>query len=202
MADTGMSDWSVFATGRYRFIALDVETANSDAASICQIGLAGVRFDGSIATWACYVDPRDRFSAFNTRLHGISAATVAGAVTFAPLLHRLSPLLSQVTVVQHSTFDRTAIHAACRSHQIGAPDWTWIDSVRVARAAWPEFKGAGGHGLGHMKTRLDLQFTHHDAGEDARAAAMVVLRAEALTGRSFTDLAAPAARRPALVRQA
>ncbi|RRH74709.1 exonuclease domain-containing protein [Falsigemmobacter faecalis] len=190
-----MSGFSAFSARSYRFIALDVETANSDCASICQIGLAGVGFDGSIATWVCYVDPRDYFSSFNTRLHGISAETVAGAATFAPLLHRLSPLLSQVTLVQHSNFDRGAIHAACRSNRIDAPDWSWIDSVRVARAAWPEFKGAGGHGLGHLKTQLNLQFNHHDAGEDARAAAMVVLKAEALTGRSFTELAAPASRK-------
>lgn len=190
-----MSGWTAFAAGSYRFIALDVETANSDAASICQIGLAGVGFDGRIATWAGYVDPRDHFSGFNTRLHGISAATVAGAETFAPLLRRLAPLLSRVTLVQHSNFDRGAIHAACRGHQIDPPEWTWIDSVRVARAAWPEFKGAGGHGLGHLKSQLNLSFTHHDAGEDARAAAMVVLLAEARTGRSFTDLAAPAAKK-------
>ena len=39
-------------------------------------------------------------------------------------------------------------------------------------------KGNSGHGLASLKQRLDLQFTHHDAGEDARACAEVVLRAE------------------------
>ncbi|MEC8196914.1 MAG: exonuclease, partial [Pseudomonadota bacterium] len=52
------------------------------------------------------------------------------------------------------------------------------DSVKIARKAWPEFRGNGGHGLGHLKKALGLQFHHHDAGEDARAAAEVVLLAE------------------------
>lgn len=190
-----MSGWTDFAARHYRFIALDVETANSDSASICQIGLAGVDAAGGITTWATWVDPRDRFSGFNTRLHGISAETVAGALPFAPWFHRLTGLLSQVPLVQHSSFDRTAIHAACRRAAIAEPLWSWTDSVRVARAAWPGLKGNGGHGLGNLKTHLSLQFDHHDAGEDARAAAMVVLLAERLTGRSYSDLAAPAARR-------
>ena len=42
-------------------------------------------------------------------------------------------------------------------------------------------KGNGGHGLGKLKQVLNLDFHHHDAGEDARAAAMVVLRAQATT---------------------
>ena len=62
--------------------------------------------------------------------------------------------------------------------------------VEIARRAWPEFKGNGGHGLGHLKQALSLQFHHHDAGEDARAAAQVVLHAEIKTGRSFVEILA------------
>ncbi|WP_342713966.1 hypothetical protein [Loktanella salsilacus] len=53
--------------------------------------------------------------------------------------------------------------------------------MTIARAAWPELKGNGGHGLANLKQELGLDFDHHDAGEDARAAAMVVLRARAAT---------------------
>ena len=60
-----------------RFVALDVETANADAASICQIGIALVDASGAMETHSFFIDPRDPFAPFNTRLHGISAATVA-----------------------------------------------------------------------------------------------------------------------------
>jgi DNA polymerase-3 subunit epsilon len=53
-----------------------------------------------------------------------------------------------------------------------------MDSLIVARRAWPELRGNGGHGLGNPKTYLGLNFEHHDAEEDARAAAEVVLHAE------------------------
>ena len=61
---------------------------------------------------------------------------------------------------------------------LNIPQWDWCDSVHVARAAWPELRGNGGHGLASLKQHLGLEFDHHDAGEDARAAAEVVLRAE------------------------
>lgn len=63
------------------------------------------------------------------------------------------------------------------------PAWHWQDSVTVARKAWPELKGNGGHGLASLKGHLGLSFDHHDAGEDARAAAEVVLHAERAKSR-------------------
>lgn len=179
--------------GAFRFIALDVETACGDAASICQIGLACVRPDGGIESWACHVDPQVRFSPFNTQLHGISERHVRGAPTFAEAFAGVAPLLSRHLIIQHSGFDRRAIHGACAAANLPAPDWRWADSVRIAQRAWPEFKGNGGHGLSHLKEKLQLEFQHHDAGEDARAAALVVLLAERRTGLALDALLGPAA---------
>jgi DNA polymerase-3 subunit epsilon len=167
--------------GDFQFIALDVETACGDSASICQIGIACVGHDDTIHTWSVYVDPQMAFAPFNTQLHGIGADTVRGAPTFAQIWPAMVPLLSRHPMVQHSRFDEKAINAACRGHQLPRPRLTWHDSVTIARAAWPELKGNGGHGLANLKQVLGLDFDHHDAGEDARAAAMVVLRARAAT---------------------
>lgn len=166
-----------FPKGPFRFFALDVETANNDRGSICQIGMACVRPDNSIETWMTYVDPQvDRW--VFTYLHGISARTVQGAPTFAEVLPVLQNALQGATVYQHSGFDRSAVSAACGNRGLPIPQWNWRDSVHVARAAWPELRGNGGHGLASLKRYLGLMFEHHDAGEDARAAAEVVLRAE------------------------
>lgn len=182
--------------GPFRFIALDVETANSAAASICQIGLACVDAKGAIHTASTLIDPEQPFSEFNTRLHGIGSALVRGAPTFPVVLRVIAPLLARHLIIQHSAFDRGAVHGACRAYGLPLPRWRWADSVQIARRAWPEFRGNGGHGLAHLKKALALEFRHHDAGEDARAAAMVVLRAEARTGQPLADLAAPSAPRP------
>ena len=180
--------------GPFRFIALDVETANSDAASLCQIGLACVRHDGAIEVFSTLIDPHQPFAPFNVALHGIGPAQVRGAPIFPEVLALIAPLLAPQIVIQHSPFDRGAIHRACRAHDLPEPGWHWADSVQIARRAWPEFIGNGGHGLAHLKQALALDFAHHDAGEDAKAAAMVVLRAEAQTGLRLEELIGPARR--------
>lgn len=110
--------------------------------------------------------------------HGITARDVAGAPAFAEVLPMLAGLLQHSIVFQHSSFDATAIAAACLRIGQPAPGWNWRDSVELARRAWPELRGNSGHGLASLKQHLDLQFAHHDAGEDAHACAEVVLRAE------------------------
>jgi DNA polymerase-3 subunit epsilon len=166
-----------FPKGPFRFFALDVETANNHRGSICQIGVACVRPDNSIETWVTLVNPATSVWIWSG-LHGITAEMVQDAPTFADVLPVLEAALEGSTVYQHSGFDRSAVTAACADIDLVPPSWLWRNSVQVARAAWPELKGNGGHGLASLKIHLRLQFNHHDAGEDARAAAEVVLRAE------------------------
>ncbi|GGD19483.1 3'-5' exonuclease [Sinisalibacter lacisalsi] len=166
-----------FPKGPFRFFALDVETANGQRSSICQVGVACVRTDGSIETWVSYVNPRT-LDWSCTGIHGITKHTVKGAPQFEQVLAVIAPELKGQIVYQHSGFDRSAINAACDRDGLDAPEWAWRDSVKIARQAWPELKGNGGHGLASLKNHLGLVFSHHDAGEDARAAAEVVLRAQ------------------------
>lgn len=169
----------------YRFIALDVETANGASWSISQIGIACVTPENRIEVFSTLVNPRTNFSTFNIRLTGIHPDHVQGAPVFGEVMETLRPVLSQHVLIQHSSFDANAIAAACDRDGIEPPEWTWLDSVKIARRAWPEFTGQGGHGLSHLKERLSLSFEHHDAGEDAKAAAEVVLRAEQKMGVDF-----------------
>ncbi|SED18340.1 DNA polymerase-3 subunit epsilon [Rhodobacter sp. 24-YEA-8] len=116
---------------------------------------------------------------------------VSGDPRFLQILPLTAPLLETHLIIQHSTFDSRAMGGACRAGGIADPGWRWVNSVTIARRAWPEFRGNGGHGLGHLKKALTLDFAHHDAGEDAKAAAMVVLKAEAQTGLSLEELISP-----------
>lgn len=181
--------------GQYRFVAFDVETASSAAQSICQVGLACVDHFGRIDTFSFLVNPRCAYSGFNTQLHGIDARMTADAPDFAEVLVALFPLMAAQPVVQHSTFDQRAVNAAARHYGLEEPPFAWINSVTIARKAWPEWKGQGGHGLAHLKKQLALEFKHHDAGEDARAAAQVVLLAEERLGRALVEPLVPRAQR-------
>lgn len=134
--------------GSFRFVALDVETACSDAASICQIGLACVQPDGEIQTFSMLVNPRSRFDSFNIRLHGIGPDHVAQAPGFAEALEMLLPLLTRHQLVQHSNFDKQAMNAACRTCGLNVPDLRWPAAAlrRVAaggRSAWRRNRPVG-----------------------------------------------------------
>jgi len=58
------------------FVAIDVETANADMASICQIGLAKVENGTLSEEWKTYVDPEDYFDGINVAIHGIDESVV------------------------------------------------------------------------------------------------------------------------------
>ena len=180
-----------FLDQTFRFIAVDVETANRQKGSICQVGLAMVSGDGKIETIGILIDPEQPFEDFNVDLHGIDKITVEGAPSFETVVQRLRPFLERHILVQHSNFDKQAFKEACEAYGIPELKSHWLDSVRVARKAWPELSGNGGHGLASLKTHLGLDFDHHDAEEDAFAAAQVVLLAEEVTGQDFAELARP-----------
>ena len=169
------------------FIAVDVETANADPGSICQIGFA--RFAGGtlIDNWSWLIHPQTYFSAGNIRVHGIRPGHVSHAPDWGQVHDAVAELLTDRIVVSHSSFDVTALSRAAEA--IGGTPITarWLDSVRIARRAFPELRGAGGHGLAHLKTVLGLSFAHHDAGEDARAAGWVVEAAVTASGISVAE---------------
>jgi len=185
------SEFAILLSKTYRFVAVDVETANRNQGSICQIGMALVSADGTVDTIGILIDPEQDFESFNIDLHGIDEETVQGALTFEMALQSLRPFLERHILIQHSNFDKQAFNAACSAYRIPALRAKWLDSVQIARRAWPELKGNGGHGLGSLKDHLNLNFEHHDAEEDARAAAEVTLLAEEKTGQSFSELSEP-----------
>ena len=81
------------------FLALDVETANADLPSICQIGVAHFS-DGKLANeWQSYVDPQGYFDPINVSIHGIDERKTAGAPRFGQLLPILRPLVENQVVV-------------------------------------------------------------------------------------------------------
>ena len=163
------------------FVALDFETANADMSSICQLGLVHFK-DGSFQEeWKTYVDPEDFFDGINVSIHGIDENTVKGAPKLQDIATRIYSYLDGRIVVCHTHFDRVAINQACVKYDLRAPTCTWLDSARVTRRAWEQFAYRG-YGLGNVCATLGYQFVQHDALEDAKAAAHIVLAAIEKTG--------------------
>lgn len=163
------------------FVAIDVETANADMASICQIGLVKVSGGKIVEEWVTYVDPEDFFDGMNVSIHGIDENIVKGAPTYSEIAETLYSYLQNTIAVCHTHFDRVATNQACQRHGIDIPQVNWLDSARVARRTWIECASRG-YGLHNVCQLLGYEFQHHDALEDAKAAAYILQSAVAKTG--------------------
>lgn len=169
------------------FVCIDLETANADRSSICQIGIACFKDRKLVHEWKTYVDPEDYFAGYNVSIHGIDESVVKGSPKLTALYPILNDYLKNQVVVCHTHFDRTSIHQACRKYGIPVPNCTWLDSARVARRAWPEFSEEG-YSLGILCRKLGYAFEHHDALEDAKAAGFVLIAASIKTGHDLEGL--------------
>ena len=65
------------------FVVVDVETANADLSSICQIGIAGFCGAALVDAWDSLVNPKDYFDPINISIHGIDEERVKDAPTWS-----------------------------------------------------------------------------------------------------------------------
>ena len=159
-----------------QFVAIDVETANPDMSSICQIGLAKF-VDGQLAEeWSTFVDPEEYFDEVNISIHGISPRMVKGQPKLPQIADRLRSSLEATVSVCHTHFDRIALGRAYGKYNLSPITTTWLDSARVVRRTWKDLAWKG-YGLANVCSRIGYAFEHHDALEDAKAAGFVLIAA-------------------------
>ena len=163
------------------FNAIDVETANSNPASICQIGIVRICHGEIKEQVSLLVDPEAPFSAFNVGLHGIDAERVKGSETLPQVYAKLRGMLEDMPLVSHTAFDRKALDGAAERYGLRPIRAAWLDSAVIARRAWPR-KYRRQWNLALIARDLGIVFRHHDAAEDARASGEIVLRACRHTG--------------------
>ena len=169
------------------FNSIDVETANADRASICQIGVVHVR-DGRITDqWQTLVNPQDWFDPWNVSVHGIDEGTVSNSPTLPAVWAELASRLREPVLVSHTSFDRVALERARILYSLAELHATWLDSAKISRRAWPETFGRRGYSLRNVASALGIGFRHHNALEDARAAAEIVIRICAETDTDIED---------------
>ena len=173
------------------FVAIDVETANDDWGSICQIGV--VRYTngqaGASDSWLCTPPPGlERFDALNIGIHGITPDDVADAPAFGHILGDVVAAVGELPVVAHNAqFDMTAFSRACAAAGQPVPHWTFGCSLALARAAK---LGISNHRLPTVAAHFGVELTkHHDALSDARACGDIIvgLASTGVSGGSGTS---------------
>lgn len=168
------------------FVALDVETANADLSSICQIGIAHFSDGKFIEKWESLIDPEDDFDSVNISIHGIDETMVSEAPKFSDLRSEIERRVADTVVVCHTHFDRAAIRSVFSKYGFPIPAIVWLDTAKVVRRTWLDLSERG-YGLANVANRLAIEFQHHNAAEDARAAGEILLHAIRHTGLSVAD---------------
>lgn len=158
------------------FFVLDVETANADYSSICQIGIAKFQNGELIEKWESLIDPEDYFDGMNISIHGITEKMVKGSPTFEQVYPELKKILGNEIVGHHMPFDRIAINRACELAELELMQINWLDSAKIVRRTWEDFAYSG-YGLSNIANHLGIEFEHHNALEDAIATGKVMLKA-------------------------
>ena len=159
-----------------RFVAIDIETANPDMSSICQIGIAKFSDENLIGEWSALIDPEDYFDEVNISIHGIEPQMVKGQPKLPDIAGTLRGYLENGISVCHTHFDRIALARAFAKYKLSPISTSWLDSARVVRRTWKDLAWQG-YGLKNVCNKIGYEFRHHDALEDAKAAGHVLLAA-------------------------
>ncbi|MGZ7443377.1 3'-5' exonuclease [Paenibacillus sp. TH7-28] len=156
------------------FTAIDFETANTSRASACSLGLVQVR-NGVVTrehTWL--IDPLQPFDRMNIAIHGITPSMVEGQPTFAELWPTVEPLLQGEIVVAHNAvFDISVLRHCLDAGELPYPDFQYLCTYRIGKTMLRELPS---HKLNVISEHFGISFNHHDALDDARAAAYVLLK--------------------------
>jgi len=168
------------------FYVLDVETANADYSSICQIGLAKFENGELTEKWESLINPDDYFDGLNVSIHGITDEMVECSPTFKQIYPKIKGLLENKTVVHHMPFDRIAINRACVIAELELIETNWLDSAKIVRRTWEHFAYSG-FGLANVANHLGIEFEHHNALQDAIATGKVILKAFEVSEMNLED---------------
>lgn len=156
------------------FLAIDFETANETRGSACAVGVALIRSGQVVAEGSTLINPETYFNPYCTAVNGIEEGDVRAAPTLLSLWPALSALLDDQLVVAHNaSFDMSVLrNTAARYELPSGPSFEVLCTYRMARFGWPDLPS---YSLGYVAPFLGIAFSHHEAGEDARACAEVAL---------------------------
>ena len=164
------------------FNAIDVETANPDYSSICQIGICSVINGEILDQWETLVNPETDFKPKNMEIHGIQEHDIRNAPTLPNVYSKLCERVKGSILVHYSHFDRSAFKQATSKYKLEPLPVTWLDCTKIVIRAWPDQFDSNNHKLKLVAEYLGIQFQHHNAVEDARATALIALQACRETG--------------------
>jgi DNA polymerase-3 subunit epsilon len=158
------------------FTAIDFETANGFRGSPCAVGLTKVRGGRIVdqASWLMRPPPNyDHFDYHNVRIHGISAADVAGRPRFGELFPEIGAFIGgDVLAAHNAAFDLGVIRSALEVSGLPGPAYDYVCTVMLSRRCYSLVSNSLPFAAEEAGVPL---VKHHDAAEDARACAGILV---------------------------
>jgi len=172
-----------------KYTVIDFETANSKRSSACALGIVVVEDNFIKEAFSYLIQPSDMyFASMNIGIHGIRPEDVIDEPTFDILYHKVFKkyIENQLVVAHNASFDMSVLRACLKEYDIPFPSCDYLCTVKVAQKLWPDLPR---HALNVVSDYLGFAFSHHDAYDDARASANILIQANRQTGLTAYELA-------------
>lgn len=164
------------------FYAIDFETASYAKHSACSVALVQVENSKIVGEYYSLIKPETDFFWKNIQIHGIRPENVTDAPKFPDVWKQIQSCFhSNSLVVAHNAGFDCGVLAGCLDYyNIEQPSYLSLCTVKTSRKLFPEFPN---HKLNTVCENLNIQLdNHHDALEDSRACAEILLHQEKLFG--------------------
>ena len=165
------------------FTAIDFETANGFRGSPCAVGLTKVR-GGVVVEEASWLmrppENHDRFDHHNVRIHGIRPDQVAGLPRFGELFPEIGAFIGgDVLAAHNAAFDLGVIRSGLEVSGLPGPAYDYVCTVMLSRRCYSLVSNSLPYAAEEAGVPL---VNHHDAAEDARACAGILIDIAARNG--------------------
>ncbi|GAE94904.1 DNA polymerase III [Gracilibacillus boraciitolerans JCM 21714] len=153
------------------YVAIDFETANQSRFSPCAVGLVVFNKEEILEEYYTLINPNMEFDPYNTMIHGITEEDVLGAPTFNDIWNELHAYLtSHLSIAHNASFDMSVLRYTLDHFGIKYPEIDYLCTCIISKNVWP---GLINYKLNTLAALKNITFHHHDALEDARAAAKI-----------------------------
>lgn len=160
------------------FVAIDFETANSNRASACSLGMTKVVDGVVVATKYELFRPPEGFDQFDPRnisIHGIQPSDVMHLSRFADVWPSVEEFIGDLPIVAHNaSFDLSVLRATLSASEILWPQLEYACTMVMSRSIFQ----ITSHSLLFVAQSAGVKWEndkHHDALYDSQICAEIVL---------------------------